>query len=691
MNLQYVELDDSTHRHIVGKVLNGKNKKGAKQALTQCGQPFSVDDAIIFASPTSSLMGKEDARPPCPACNGKDEAPAPAPAPVTPLRLEQLDVDAIERSPLNHRTRFDGIEELGADIKVNGLRVPIKVRPWPADQARRSPKIQWQLVYGERRWRAAKSAAVATLPALIAELDDLAVIKEQLVENVSRADVHPLEEADGYHALLEQHGYTAEQIATETGKSKAYVYARLKLCALAPTARVEFFAGRLNASVALLIARIPDMGLQAQATNEVLGEVVELERYNPDSLLSKEKRTILVNEDPDLEEFDDDGNERPNPGRERQPMSVREAQLHLQRRYMLRLELAKFPIDDASLLPSAGACTTCEFRTGNQRELFADVSSADVCTKPSCFHDKTRLEGDRRAQAAEAKGATVVEGAKAKKVFDRTHGTKGLSDDISSASPYVDPRDSIPWGLRSTSAKSADTWEKALGKKLAEKVPTVVVRHPETGEARELLDKGAALKVLREAGKLPEPPKERTSPGVNWEIQAAKREKERAIRDRAVRELLVEAFATAGELGIDETKAEHLAWWRWAISAVMELARSSGLVTAKLLLDDETAGKGDVSGKLLDRFLTGCKNADVARGVMTTLLVEELAPYVLTDRSDRAELFEDGCKLLGIDFKKHVEAAKAAQKVADKAEAAVENAKDEKKAKAKPAKKASKK
>jgi ParB/RepB/Spo0J family partition protein len=118
-------------------------------------------------------------------------------------------------------------------------------------------------VCGECRWRACKDAEVDGIPVLIRELDDLQVLQVQLVENLRRKDLHPLEEAEGFSRLQSEHGMQAEDIAARVGKSESYVYKSLKLLELTPECREELYAGKLTQSTALLVARQPEY-LQAQ-------------------------------------------------------------------------------------------------------------------------------------------------------------------------------------------------------------------------------------------------------------------------------------------------------------------------------------------------------------------------------------------------------------------------------------------
>jgi hypothetical protein len=142
------------------------------------------------------------------------------------------------------------------------------------------------------------------------------------------------------------------------------VFARLKLCALCPEARKAFYAGELDASRALLIARIGHHDTQRKALKDVQGG-----RYQGD-----------------------------------EPMSYREAHQHILQTYMLQLKKAPFDTKDEQLLAKAGACGPCPKRTGNQADLFGDVKSADVCTDPKCFDDKRQAHFAKAAKELEAKG-----------------------------------------------------------------------------------------------------------------------------------------------------------------------------------------------------------------------------------------------------------------------------------------------
>ena len=198
----------------------------------------------------------------------------------------------------------------------------------------------------------------------------------QVIEKLQRSDLHPLEEAEGYEALMKKYGYKgAEEIAARVGKSKSYIYQRMRLCSLIPEARQLFYDEKLTASTALLIARIP-AGLQKKAAGKVT-----------------------------CSGYDD------------APMSYQDAAEYVRDTFTLDLSKAPFDPKDASLPVDAGACTTCSKRTGNQSDLFPDIKKADVCTDPDCFAKKKSWAWKEQTAKFEKKGHTVLPVGKSRNLF----------------------------------------------------------------------------------------------------------------------------------------------------------------------------------------------------------------------------------------------------------------------------------
>src|SRR6201996_8570908 len=135
-------------------------------------------------------------------------------------------------------------------IRKSGVLQAILVRP-------REERLE--IVFGARRFRASVIAGKETIPALIREMSDAEVLEAQLVENLQRRDVHPMEEAEGYKRLLTlaEPTYTVEQIAAKVGKSPAYITTRLKLTELCDEAAAAFYQDHVGVGHALLLAKLP--------------------------------------------------------------------------------------------------------------------------------------------------------------------------------------------------------------------------------------------------------------------------------------------------------------------------------------------------------------------------------------------------------------------------------------------------
>jgi len=370
---------------------------------------------------------------------------------MAPIAIQELKHDLVEPDPRNPRQACneEQLTELGNDIAVRGILQPIVVRKHPTKAG------HFMIVFGERRWRAAGMVDLKTVPCIVREYDsELAVLEDQIAENGKRADVHPLEEADAYRRLHEEHGRDVEEIAELTGKSKAYVYAAMKLCALVAAARAAFLGGKFDKSVALLLARMPEK-LQAEACKAVLT-----------------KGSPWQNEDGSM------------------VMSFRQAREYLQRNFMLRLSNAPFAINDATLVSKAGSCATCPKRTGNQRELFADVietrdsstaAGADVCTDPSCYQAKVDVHWSRLAEVAKQKGRTVLEGKQAE-------GAGSYSD-----KKYID-LDAPAHDLGEYNKSYRDL----LGKQADEAVAAIA--RDDRGDVKELVPRAELKQRLKDAG-----------------------------------------------------------------------------------------------------------------------------------------------------------------------------------------------
>jgi ParB family chromosome partitioning protein len=266
----------------------------------------------------------------------------------TATEYRNLPLAVLTESTTNPRRIFEdsALKELAESIRSQGVLSPLLVRP-VTDQS-------FEIVAGARRYRAAQMAEAPTVPVRIVNLSDAEALEAQLIENLQRRDVHPMEEANGFRALLnlEEPKYSIEQIAARTGKSPAYVAGRLKLTELAPVVVEAFYREEIGVSHALLLAK-----LQPDQQEQALGACFKEDWSNGGQ---KAKRILLP---------------------------VRNLQFWIESNILLILKLAPFDKRDAQLVPAAGNCVDCPKRTGHNKLLFADVRQ-DACTDPNCYHAK---------------------------------------------------------------------------------------------------------------------------------------------------------------------------------------------------------------------------------------------------------------------------------------------------------------
>ena len=189
---------------------------------------------------------------------GGDEAPAAA----SDESLRNLAIESLEPGKYQPRSHMDqaALAELAESIKSQGVMQPILARPLPGGR--------YEIIAGERRWRAARLAGLTTVPALVKDIPDEQALAASLIENIQREDLNPLEEAAGIHRLAQEFGLTHQAIAESIGRSRAAVTNLLRLLDLAPPVREMLGDGRLDmgharALLALPIARQIDLAREA--------------------------------------------------------------------------------------------------------------------------------------------------------------------------------------------------------------------------------------------------------------------------------------------------------------------------------------------------------------------------------------------------------------------------------------------
>jgi ParB family chromosome partitioning protein len=205
--------------------------------------------------------------------------------PIPAAGLAEIPITAIRPNRHQPRLHFDedALGELTASITAIGVLQPILVRQVFEDDG-----AVYELIAGERRWRAAERAGMATIPALIRVGDDQAAVEQALVENLHREDLTPLEEAAAYQQLIEDFGLTHEQVADRVGKSRSAVTNTLRLMGLSPVAQQLLADGRLSAGHARALLGAPDRAFQERLARRAAEEgwtvraVEEAVRRGPD-------------------------------------------------------------------------------------------------------------------------------------------------------------------------------------------------------------------------------------------------------------------------------------------------------------------------------------------------------------------------------------------------------------------------
>jgi ParB/RepB/Spo0J family partition protein len=261
-------------------------------------------------------------------------------------KLEVISVDKISISTTNPRKSIElkALKELSESIKEHGILQPILVRPYIDEKS--TWETDYQLVCGERRYRAALEAGLEEVPCNIRVLTDEEAFELQIIENLERKDVHPLDEADAFKRMLDSGKYSMFDIAAKMAKTESFIAQRLKLVDLIYEVRADFLAGHLGIGHAILIARcdaIKQMDIYDEAKP---WNGKGLPDYGTVSGLKDtiEKDSYLISE-------------------------------------------AKFNTEDAELVKGCGACSVCPKRSGVNPVLFEDMAE-DRCFDEKCFDEK---------------------------------------------------------------------------------------------------------------------------------------------------------------------------------------------------------------------------------------------------------------------------------------------------------------
>ena len=495
------------------------------------------------------------------------ETPLPAREPVAGAVL--IPPNLVKPNPWNRQINDKNLGDLAASIARHGVLQPVLVRPIEGATA---GQPLYELVAGERRWRASQLAEVALLPCLVRQMDDLEVVELMLVENLEREDLHPLDEAAGYDRLLRKdngpqclRGFaTVDALAERIGKSRSYVVQRLKLLTLCEKATLAFRENDISFSVALRIARLPDHADQAEALQMALR------------------------------------------GWGGEPLSARQLDDAIARTFHLELRRASFPITSADLVPEAGACTSCPKRTGNAPDLFGDDADADTCTDSTCYDRKTEAQASAVRAEAEGKGMKVISGAEAKKLKPQNYGdVKGLLE-LDKVHHQIDSK-------------------KPLRKLLAKAdVKPVLFEDPHTHTLVEMVPADQALQALKASGVI----KTAKMPGTSASQRAddEKRQAENTWRG-AVAEACIGA---ARRETLDSEFGLHLVR-RVAVLLWHELHNDTRVRLTKMLGWPPLKGRWDHgAGATADDHINALTDADLVAYLTAATLVRDaaLAPHM---------------------------------------------------------------
>jgi ParB family transcriptional regulator, chromosome partitioning protein len=212
--------------------------------------------------------------PPQPAAPIAPTAVAAAPGQIASTGSLQIDIDLIDPSPYQPRTRFaeQALEELSQSIRSSGIIQPLVVRKIGS---------RYQLIAGERRWRAALRAELLRVPIVLREVGDEQALELTLVENIQREDLNPIEQAHAFQRLMDQFHLTQDEVATRTGKERATVANSVRLLSLNPTFLEWIEEGKITAGHGRALLAVEDQKLRfelAQKASRGKLTVRQLER-----------------------------------------------------------------------------------------------------------------------------------------------------------------------------------------------------------------------------------------------------------------------------------------------------------------------------------------------------------------------------------------------------------------------------
>ena len=251
------EANGSSGTNVDATPADGANGS-AGAAATSVGQTDSTSDATAAGAARESGQANE-------GCGL---------AAVPGAEFAELDIDSIRPNPKQPRTVFDEdhMAELVHSIREIGVLQPIVVRRIPADQLDEAEGRTFELIMGERRWRASQAAELGVIPAIIKETSDDDLLRDALLENLHRSQLNPLEEAAAYQQLLDDFGCSHDQLATRIGRSRPQISNTLRLLKLPPLVQRRVAAGVLSAGHARALLGMADAAAMERMAQRIVAE-----------------------------------------------------------------------------------------------------------------------------------------------------------------------------------------------------------------------------------------------------------------------------------------------------------------------------------------------------------------------------------------------------------------------------------
>lgn len=215
-------------------------------------------------------------------------------APVTEEDTKPADrvvpIEKITPNPDQPRRRFDksALDDLAASVKEKGIIQPLIVRPKPGKEG------EFEIVAGERRWRAAQMAKLHEIPILVREFSDIEVLEVAIIENVQRADLNPVEEAAGYSQLMDKFGHTQEKLSEVLGKSRSYIANAVRLLSLPDEVQSYLSEGKLSSGHARALITAEDpvaLAREVIKKNLSVRETEKLTKKSAGNIFSEDGKT----------------------------------------------------------------------------------------------------------------------------------------------------------------------------------------------------------------------------------------------------------------------------------------------------------------------------------------------------------------------------------------------------------------